>query len=129
LKWKNFYCSKKRANEIKIKKINFRIFISEIKNIGIDGSFHFNNLELKSFDPYEVIILYKDINNFNDFNSFNYINSDILEILEIDISKEISGFNFLIFGIKNSQLFKRDITKFYDWKISIDNMNKKIWKY
>jgi chromosome segregation ATPase len=53
-------------------------------------------------------------------------------VLEIDISKEIADVNFLILGIKYSQLFKRDITEFYDWnfinsiEMSIDNINKKI---
>ena len=35
-----------------------------------------------------------------------FINS---AILEIDISKEISDINFLILGMKYSQLFKREI--------------------
>ena len=43
-----------------------------------------------------------------------FINSDHLED---DISKEIAGYNLLILGIKNSHLFKREVTKYYDWEL------------
>ena len=43
-----------------------------------------------------------------------FINSDHLED---DISKEIAGYNFLILGIKHSHLFKREVTKYYDWEL------------
>ena len=43
-----------------------------------------------------------------------FINSDHLED---DISKEIAGSNLLILGIKNSHLFKREVTKYYDWEL------------
>lgn len=164
-----FTVPKKEQMRLKFsKKINVRIFISEIKNIEIDGSFQINNFDLNSFDPNEVVVLYKGIKNINDFNTFNYIVMEaklnpkkllgminqlkkdkfVIEklykkkvlyigfinsaVLEIDISKEITDINFLILGIKYSQLFKRAITEFYDWKLinsiemSIDNINKKI---
>ena len=69
-----FTVPKKEQMRLKFsKKINVRIFISEIKNIEIDGSFQINNFDLNSFDPNEVVVLYKGIKNINDFNTFNYI--------------------------------------------------------
>ena len=37
--------------------------------------------------------------------------------LEDDISKEVAGSNLLILGIKNSHLFKREVTQYYDWEL------------
>ncbi len=43
-----------------------------------------------------------------------FISSDHLED---DISKEVEGSNLLILGINNCHLFKREVTKYYDWEI------------
>jgi hypothetical protein len=73
-KEKTFCAPKKdKLRLIYSKKMSVRIIISEIKNIEIDGSFQINNFDLNSFDPNEVVVLYKGIKNINDFNTFNYI--------------------------------------------------------
>ena len=40
--------------------------------------------------------------------------------LDIDISGDAANLNCIIFGLKNSHLFGRDVTKFYDWTLIND---------